>query len=875
MVKKICSWNAVLYFKFFILFACFFAIESSTAQCAGDDAVLTVCDIANPANQNINLFNLLGGSPTPGGVWSDPLQTTALDPVTGILNVWDIHISGVYQFIYTVAGACNDTAIVTVTVGGYSGIPSPNGSACNDDDHVNLFQFFVGIPPNPHLNGSWHDDDSSGALNGNIFNATNPPLGTYHFTYTMAAVGSCPAQSSTVTLTTYRVPNPGIPSKLILCNTVDFSQLTNFDLADLLAGEDPNGHWAESGTSELSGPFDSFVDVQNIYNTFGLGTYNFSYTVYPTNPVCDIKTSNIQIVIEEPLDFTGAVFTVNSDICEGQIGSATYTATLTQGTILNPVGAYVITYEVSGTTPLEHTIIRSFVNGIITIPLTASWFPQIGTYTVTITHIVWQGNYGACENIIDASDDLHIYPIPKINAATLTINPVCQNNNVVVELSGTNNLGTGTYEITYNLSGSNILTSQIITINSVAGIANFTIPASQVPNAGTTTIKITHIVNMETGCENTSTLTKAFVINPNSTLTVTAAISDACENQSVTVQLSGLGNLGSITVQYNLSGANTAANETIALIAVAGNASFVIPPTLIPNLGTTTFTIISINNVTTGCNVTINTINDDFTINAIPGAPTANNAAFCQADNATVDDLVPNDAQFYWYTSATGTNALPHSTLLTTGNYYVAEINGNNCSSVRTMISVVVTAIPEPTLNPEGQNFCGADNPTLQNLTNNTSASDIIWYDAPANGNPLPDSNLLQQGVTYYGFGASNTSGCLSDQALAVTVTLTDCDETTYDFFIPDGFSPNGDSVNDVFQIPEIQFLYPDYTLEIYNRYGNLMFKGNINSPAWDGKNSQSENTIDGIASNGIYFYVVNFNKDKRPPRQGFLYLNR
>jgi gliding motility-associated-like protein len=97
----------------------------------------------------------------------------------------------------------------------------------------------------------------------------------------------------------------------------------------------------------------------------------------------------------------------------------------------------------------------------------------------------------------------------------------------------------------------------------------------------------------------------------------------------------------------------------------------------------------------------------------------------------------------------------------------------------------------------------------------------------------------------------------------------------TPDFFIPDGFSPNGDAVNDTFRIPNIEFIYPDYSLEIYNRYGSLMFTANKNKAEWDGKNSDSNMNLDGIAPNGIYFYIINFNKGNKSPKQGRLYLNR
>lgn len=870
------------FFKFF-LFLLLFSQQEIMAQCAGNDSTITICDYANPANQSINLFNALTGTPVTGGTWTDPLQTGALNSTTGILNLWNIHLSGVYHFTYTApnTGGCTDnTAVLTVNVGGYSGITSPNASACNDDESVNLFQFFTGDVPNPHLNGTWHDDDNTGALSDNIFNATVPGLGTFNFTYTMPAIGGCPAVSSTATVTVYRVPIPGIPARIILCSTADFTELTNVNLFDYLAGEDSGGQWSESGTSELSDPFDPFINIENIYNTFGVGTYSFTYTVYPTNPVCEIKKATVVLVIEDPLDFTGAEFTVGPDICENQISGTTFSATLTQGNILNPVGAYKIFYTVSGTTPPEHVVNNVSFNtqGILNFPIPAAYFPQVGDYTVTITHIIWLGNYGACENIIDATDTLSISPIPKINLATLTIPPTCGDVDVVVQLSGNHNLADGTsYELTYNLSGSNILAAQHVTITVQNGTATFSIPAVSVPNNGTTAFTIVHIKNLTTGCENASALSKSFVKNifPNVT-NLAAAIADKCEGQVVSVQISGLGNLTNITLQYDLSGANIVSGQSITTTVVSGTAAFVIPAALIPNLGTTTFTVLNLVNNTTGCSSTVVNVFGSFTINAIPILPIAQNQTFCNTENPTVANLIPNGSQYLWYDSATSVSPLDNSTPLVSGNYYLAEINGSLCVSGRTMIAVVVNVIPEPTLNQDGEKFCGADNPTLETLAANLNSSEsIVWYDAPENGNALENSQLLQDGFTYYAYGFSDTANCLSEQSLAVMVSLTNCSQNEYALFIPDGFSPNGDNVNDVFHIPDIEFLFPDYKLEIYNRFGNLLYTGNRNLPDWDGRNSQSENVIDGISANGIYFYVLHFNKNDAPPRQGQLYLNR
>lgn len=870
------SFKATIRFLFFLLLIS----NSGYSQCAGEDATVAICDYANPANQNVNLFSLLNGTPQPGGTWVDPLQTGALNTTTGILNVWDIHISGIYTFTYNVnsSAGCSDTsATITLTVGGYSGVTSPNASACSDDEEVNLFQFFDGSVPNPQLNGYWTDDSSTGALNGSIFNAKFAGVGVYSFTYVMPAVGSCPAMSSTAIVTVYRVPFPGIPLRMLLCDTVDFSQLTNFDLFNLLIGPDPNGQWSEAGTSELSNPFDSFIDIQHLYNTFGVGRFNFAYTVFPTNPVCQKKVAGVEIIIEHLLDFTGATFVVNSDICENEIGSASYTAVLNQGPLPIPDGTYKVEYIITGHSGIIIAT-ANFLNGVLSFPINPNFFPSVGAYTVTITEIYDVTSFRACDNIIDVSDVLNIFPIPKINAATLTINPICKNSDVTVQFSGTSNLTDGNYEITYALTGSNILTAQVITVTATNGLFSFPIAASLVPNIGNTTIRITHIKNLQTGCENNATLGKVFVINglPN-IQNFTIVVNDVCENQPVLVQLSGLNTLTNIDIHYDLSGANSTLHQTVNLAVSSGNASFTIPATLLSTIGTTTITITDLINHITSCGVSLSNASDGFTILDIPSMPIATNATFCKNENATVANLNPNGSQYNWYTSETDLSPLPDDTTLLSGNYFVAEINPTSgCSSERSQIEVTIQDQDAPTLNENGQNFCGLEKPTLQDLTNHANATNaIVWFDAPTGGNALPNSQLLQDGATYYGYGFSNATQCYSETKLSVTVSLLQCEGVAYDFFIPDGFSPNTDGANDTFRIPGIEFIYPDYVLEIYNRYGTLLFKGNKNKSQWDGRSSQEATSIDGIAANGIYFYILYYNKNNKAPKQGRLYLNR
>jgi len=866
--------------KFSFVFL-FFLSSVSYSQCAGNDASVTICNIQDPANKNINLFSLLGGTPTTGGVWVDNSKPLEESIFNGILDAQKIQNSGVYTYTYVLdPSICtNNTATVTLKIGPYTGAPSPNVSTCDDVTSFNLFSAFDGTKLAPQQNGTWKDSNGV-ILLGNTINPKLLGEGNYSYTYTIPALDTCPAQSSTVFITVFRKPVSGVASNLFLCSTDNLALYKNLNLNDRLSNEDTGGRWTDlSGTNQITSTTDNKIDVESIYNTRGAGTYNFVYTVVSSNPICTNTQTSLQIVIEKPLDFTGATLVVNSDICENLIATATYTATLKKGPQAIPDGNYDVSYRISnGTTTNNITVNGDFINGNFVFSVSPTFLQAVGNYTFTITNIINKAYYNICTNIIGTiSDVLIISPLPKINSATVKIDPICKGLPALVEISGNTNLSNGTYRISYNLSGDNVAASQQLDITVTNGVAQFSIPANLIPNVGVNSVlNITNVVNLTSGCSNTVSLSKVFTVKalPN-VAAVTVNVNNICLGQTATVQLSGLGSLTNITVDYSLTGTNTLSNQTVTLAVNAGNASFTIPSSALVNFGNTTVTLNSILDNSNGCSAVALNKTKLFVVNTIPVNPAANSFSFCKNDLKTIANLLPNGSQYQWFDSVSSTTALAASTVLVTKTYYVKEVNATTgCESGRTAIAVTVNELDTPTLATDGQNFCGLENPTIQNLNDRTAADNVlVWFDALQNGNQLNATTALVDGKTYYGYDFSNTTNCYSN-ALEVTVSLSNCDVTP-DFFVPDGFSPNNDTVNDTFRIPSIEFIYPDFTLDIYNRYGNLLFKGNKNKLEWDGRNSDYKIGVDGMAPNGVYFYVLHYNKGNKKPIQGSLYLNR
>jgi gliding motility-associated-like protein len=74
------------------------------------------------------------------------------------------------------------------------------------------------------------------------------------------------------------------------------------------------------------------------------------------------------------------------------------------------------------------------------------------------------------------------------------------------------------------------------------------------------------------------------------------------------------------------------------------------------------------------------------------------------------------------------------------------------------------------------------------------------------------------------------------------------------DVFIPEGFSPNGDGINDLFVIKKPVAL--DLRLEIYNRNGGLVYSKENYKNDWNGASNLIANPKNGLPD-GTYFYVV------------------
>ncbi len=235
------------------------AISVNPAPNAGIADTITTCVDSDV----VDLFDGLDGSPDAGGTWVDVSGTGQqagqfFDP-QGIAP-------GSYSFTYSVDGigqcAADDATVVVTIVDALNAGTNGTLPVCSSNTQVNLFN---GLGGTPQQGGTWIDVGSTGALNGQFFNAQQTGAGNYLFTYELTSDADCAAASANVTVTVSQAPNAGTSGNVTVC-----SNSPNFPLFPYLGGTPQSGpgtNWffgSVNGTP-FSGTYNTNIHVPGVY----------------------------------------------------------------------------------------------------------------------------------------------------------------------------------------------------------------------------------------------------------------------------------------------------------------------------------------------------------------------------------------------------------------------------------------------------------------------------------------------------------------------------------------------------------------------------------------------------------------------------------
>ncbi|WP_068845941.1 gliding motility-associated C-terminal domain-containing protein [Flavobacterium chilense] len=249
------------------------------------------------------------------------------------------------------------------------------------------------------------------------------------------------------------------------------------------------------------------------------------------------------------------------------------------------------------------------------------------------------------------------------------------------------------------------------------------------------------------------------------------------------------------------------------------------------------------------------------------GTKTDPNITFDALGNVTVTSLTPAGTYTYSY-------------------QICDKLSSDNCDTATVTITVVPSSVVTIT-----SKACNDDSTLIDLMSLLPEGSPVsgTWIDTN-NSNRLSGATFNPLGLS---LGNYTFEYKITDQNCPRSILINmeindDCKVLACgSILVHNAFSPNGDGINDFFKIDNIDetTCYPENNVEIYNRWGVLVFETdnyNNTSNAFDGT-SRGRTTIkksDGLPA-GTYFYIITYksldgnNVIQNNKKEGYLYLSK
>lgn len=186
-----------------------------------------------------------------------------------------------------------------------------------------------------------------------------------------------------------------------------------------------------------------------------------------------------------------------------------------------------------------------------------------------------------------------------------------------------------------------------------------------------------------------------------------------------------------------------------------------------------------------------------------------------------------------------------------TDSVWVTLTDSNNC--VNNSDTVTVTVNPNPVVPSVTQEFNGLVSSFAQGYQWFLGGFALGDGTEQLYPDPPPGEYFV---VVRNGFGCS---------AMSDTITVF---EGPVGNFVSQGFSPNGDGLNEVFFVEGVS-RFPNNLLIVYNREGNEVYRQQSYANDWDGTNSNGQPLPD-----GNYFYYLDLGQGDSP-RRGVVLIHR
>ena len=869
-------------------------------------------------------FNLTGNT-IQAGTWFDPGFNFALNETTGDLSLWDLDASSInitdYQFQLANDDCGSDIALtISVVVGAFSGVAVPTignndvnvevcdigVDPCGSSSFFDLNQALLSVP-SAHSNGTWSYPGNSPnfvAIQANTYLLVDIPYQpgiplvdeeTFELIYTVPGISPCASNMETrVKVSVIREVFSGAANIVNICETeLLMGDYDNIDLTDdqFLVNEDIEGVWLfqKDVTGQITDPGDSNINLGEVFDDliqanprFGCQSYEFSYFVESRSPVCEDKTSTLRIAFFENL----RPFSQSSSIpefCVGANGLSTInlydylTFTTENGVLYDYPNDKCTNWElitgptnlglVNNTGSLCSTTEDSLYTSQGTINLSNLTNQDAGTYVFEYTvlseyncggqGVIPENTYSVPDGCTSNTGELSPCSLHKAQV-TIIIHP----NNYAGE--DTAELEFCDSEITTPIDLFSLLDTNGLETIYVGPLGNWvnletgntiTVPFSVPEINDQQTFNFSYTTTTADNCLDSATL--SFTVFEQYQAGVGTGI-DVCSGDSAFNLFELLIGEPSTTGAWTGPNGFVSNTNTVNFDPLYSDAGIYIYT--IPNNGPclenqTSILVTLLQNIGAGNDVQETVCQSDYQIdllNILDGSDPGGVFVDIEGTNALVDSVV---------------DVFQLSEGVYNFEYQIQNISLCAPDSATIELTVLEAEPPSAT----NQTFCLTDLATIANLEVSDALS-FNWYDTNTSEDILPQDALLANGEDYFVSGI-DTDGCESARVM-ILVTLLPISSDSCGCFINDGISDNDDNENENLDLCNLPEVFPNYELEVFNRYGTIVFKGNKNTSLFEGESNVSPTLGDKLPS-GIYFYVFNPKDGETTPFQGNVYLSR